>query len=320
MNVTIDVSSAINGKAGLGRFARTLARSIADQHPNQVHLFANRTSQSQIPPELAGLPIKMIRAGYKPWRMAVLLAQMAHLSMERYLPPGTDVYHATEHLLLPMGRAASILTVHDLIYRLFPEYHKKLNYHYLNLAMPLFVRRADHVITVSQSSKNDLIRLYGTPAEKISVIYEAAAPHFSPQPPATVDDIRRRYRLPDCYLVSVGTIEPRKNLTRLVEVLSILRRDDPALALVVVGSEGWLTQGFHAAIEQFGQQEAVILPGYVPDEDLSAVYAGALVNVVASVYEGFGLPVLEGMACGIPTVCSATSSVGEIAGDAALTF
>jgi glycosyltransferase involved in cell wall biosynthesis len=319
MLATIDVSPAVNAKAGMGRYAASLAQALAAGHPGEVHLFANATGHAEWPPTLTSLPHTSVRLGYKPWRMAVLAGQIGFMGWDRLLP-GPEVFHATEHLLVPLRGTPTVLTVHDLIFRLFPQHHKKLNYWYLNLAMPLFVRRADHIIAVSETTKRDLIRHYGTPEGKISVIYEAAAPHFRPQPPATVAGVRRRYGLPERYLLTVGTIEPRKNLARLVEALAILRRDDPALQLVVVGAEGWLTGGFHEAIEAHGQGDAVIRPGYVPDDDLPAFYAGAAATVMPSVHEGFGLPVLEAMACGSPVACSHTSSVGEIAGDGAVTF
>ncbi len=317
--ITLDISPAVNGKAGLGRYAATLAQALAGQHPGQIHLFANVTRTGCWPAALEGLPRTSVRAGYKPWRMAVLAGQAARTGWDRLLPRPA-VFHATEHLLLPLRRTPTVLTVHDLIFRLFPQHHKKLNYWYLNRAMPLFVRRANHVIAVSETTKRDLMRLYDTPADKITVVYEAAAPHFRPQPAGKVAEVRARYGLPERYLVTVGTIEPRKNLARLVEALATLRRDDPALRLVVIGSQGWLVEGFFRAIERHSQQEAVILPGYVPDDDLPATLAGATIAVLASLYEGFGLPVLEAMACGVPVACSRTSSVGEIAGDAALTF
>ncbi len=319
MRVSIDVSPAVNGKAGLGRYAASLTAALAAQHPAEVHLFANVTPGGQWPAELATLPRTSVRAGYKFWRLAVLMGHLSGAAWDRLLPHPV-IFHATEHLLIPLRSVRTVLTVHDLIYRLFPQHHKRLNYWYLNLAMPLYVHRADHIITVSEATKRDLMRLYGTPEHKITVVYEAAAPCFAPPPPARIAETRRRYGLPDRYLLTVGTIEPRKNLARLVEALAALRRDDPALRLVVVGARGWLTGSFERAIEQFGQQEAVICLGYVPDDDLPALYAGATVSVLASLYEGFGLPVLEAMACGAPVACSATSSVGEVAGQAALTF
>ena len=319
MRITLDVSPAVNGKAGLGRYAASLAKAVAAQRPGQVHLFANVAPGACWPDDLAMLPRTSVRAGYKPWRLAVLAGQIGHTDWSAMLPHPV-LFHATEHLLIPLRSIPTVLTVHDLIYRLFPQHHKKLNYGYLNLAMPIYVRRADHVIAVSQATRHDLIRLYGTPAEKVTVVYEAAAPLFAPQPTEKIAEVRGKYRLPERYLITVGTIEPRKNLARLVEALAVLRRTDPDVCLVVVGAKGWLYGGFFDAIQQHRQQEAVILPGYVPDDDLPAMIAGAAVSVTASLYEGFGLPVLEAMACGAPVACSRTSSVGEIAGDAALTF
>jgi glycosyltransferase involved in cell wall biosynthesis len=320
MPITIDVSPAVNGKAGLGRYAERTAAHIAALHPQQVHLFANVTGAGAWPTSLDGLPRTAIRAGYKPWRMAVLAGQLTPFGWGRLLPAGTRLYHATEHLLPPFPNIPTVLTVHDLIYKLLPEHHKALNYWYLNTAMPIYVKRAAHIIAVSQSTKRDLIEHYGTPAAKVSVVYEAAAPHFTPHPPEAVAAVRQRYGLPARYLVTVGTIEPRKNLARVVAALAALRRDDPDLHLVVVGAEGWLTESFHAAIAAHNLRGAVVRPGYIPDPDLPALLAGAVAAVQASVYEGFGLPVLEAMACGVPLACSATSSMGEVAGEAALTF
>ncbi len=319
MTITIDVSAAINGRAGLGRYAATLAAAVAAQRPGEVRLFANLTPDARPLPDLTGLPMRTVRAGYKPWRMVIWLGQLAGVGFDRPLGE-TALFHATEHLLLPLRGVPTVLTVHDLIFRLFPEHHKRLNYWYLNAAMPLFVRRADHVIAVSQSTRDDLVRLYGTPEEKITVVYEAAAPTFTPQPPERVEAVRARYGLPNRYLLAVGTIEPRKNYARLVEALAALRRDDPALRLVIAGAEGWLVEGFFRALDRFDQRDAVVRPGWVTDDDLPALYAGAAVVVQPSLYEGFGLPVLEAMASGAPVACSRASSLGEIAGDAALTF
>ena len=319
MITTIDVSAAINGRAGLGRYAETLAAAMAEERPDSVHLFANLTEQAKTLNSIASLPMKTVRAGYKPWRMAVWMGQLARLGFDDLLEDA-DVFHAAEHLLLPLRRTPSVITVHDLIFKLLPEHHKKLNYWFLNAAMPLFVKRADHVIAVSESTKTDLMTHYGTAEEKVTVVYEAAAPSFVPQSPDRIAEVRTRYVLPERYLLAVGTIEPRKNYARLVEVLANLRRDDPELRLVVAGAEGWLSASFYEAITRFDQSDAVIRPGWVTDADLPALYAGAEALVQASLYEGFGLPVLEAMAVGVPVACSATSSLGEIAGGAALTF
>ena len=313
MTVTVDVSAAAHARAGLGRYAATLAAALDRERPGAIHLFANGGAL------LPYLPMRNIQLGYKPWRMAVWIGQLAGIGFDRLLGE-TNLYHATEHLLMPLRNIPTVMTVHDLIFELYPEHHKKLNRWYLRAAMPLYVKRAGHIIAVSETTKQDLIRLYGTPADKITVVYEAAAPHFKPRSADKIAAARARFNLSERYLVTVGTIEPRKNLARLVEALAILRRDDPELRLVVVGPKGWLVESFFEAVERFGQYEAVIRPGFVPDDDLPALIGGAVGAVIPSLYEGFGLPVLEAMACGVPVACSNNSSVGEIAVDAALTF
>ena len=314
MTVYLDVSAAINSRAGLGRYARSLAQAlIADMEPSPT-LFYNRTQDAQDIPEWSTVPRRSIRIGYKPWRLMVWQGQVLRMSFNRLVPEAT-LFHATEHLLLPLRDVPTVMTVHDLIFKLFPQHHKRLNYWFLNLAMPLFVRRADALIVVSQATKNDLIRHYRTPDNKITVVHEAAAPHFRVVPASEVVRVRAKYNLPQRFLLAVGTIEPRKNLTRLVESLARLRKDYRDLQLVVVGARGWLYDDFFTRVEELNLKDAVHLPGYVPDDDLPAVFRAATVYVMASVYEGAGLPVLEAMACGVPVTSSRESSMPELGAD-----
>jgi glycosyltransferase involved in cell wall biosynthesis len=314
LTIYIDVSTAVNNRAGLGRYTRSLIQALLSELDPPPTLFYNRTSRAQILPEWEGVPQRAIRLGYKPWRMAVWLGQVMHLSYKRLTPHAT-LFHATEHLLMPLGNVPTVMTVHDLIYKLFPQHHKRLNYWFLNAAMPLFVRRADAIIVVSQATKNDLIRHYHTPDNKITVVHEAAAPHFRVVSDDEVRRVRAKYNLPERFLLSVGTIEPRKNLSRLAEVLARLRRDDHRLHLVVVGAKGWLYDSFFKRLEELNLKDAVLLPGYVPDTDLPAMFRASTAYVMASVYEGAGLPVLEAMACGAPVVSSRESSMPELGAD-----
>lgn len=314
MTVYIDVSAAVNSRAGLGRYASALTNALLEEMDTPPTLFFNRTSQASVPEAWARVPQRSVRIGYKPWRMLVLQGQLTRASFRR-LVPGASLFHATEHLLMPLGEVPTVMTVHDLIFKLFPQHHKRLNYLYLNAAMPLFVRRASAIITVSQATKNDLMRYYGTPDSKITVVHEAASPHFRVVSPNEVARVRAKYELPERFLLVVGTIEPRKNLTRLVECLSRLRREFRDLQLIVVGARGWLYDDLFERIEQLELQDAVRMLGYVPDEDLPAVFRAATVYVMASVYEGAGLPVLEAMACGVPVVSSRESSLPELGAD-----
>jgi glycosyltransferase involved in cell wall biosynthesis len=321
LTLYIDVSAAVHQRAGLARYALDLTRTLIAQYGEEYPfgLFYNGSRHAVPLSGLEAIPARTVRAGYKPWRLAVWAGQLLGLGFDRLLPDAT-LFHATEHLLLPVRDIPTVLTVHDLVYHLFPAYHKRLNYWFLNAAMPLFVRRASALITVSESSKRDLIRLYGVPADKITVVYEAASALFQPASAAQIAASRARYGLPERYLIALGTIEPRKNLIRLVSALRTLRQQDPQLALVIVGRSGWLYQDFYQELEELDDPRAVLLPGYVPDEQLPAVLSGATALVLASLYEGFGLPILEAMACGTPVVCSNVSSMPELGGSAARYF
>jgi len=317
--IYVDVAAAVHGRAGLGRYAESLARALAALAPERLALFYNRGGDTRPLAGLEAIPTRSLRAGYKPWRMAVWLGQLARLGFDGLLP-GAELYHATEHLLMPLRQVPTVLTVHDLIFQRFPEHHKRLNYWYLSAAMPLYCRRASAIIAVSQATRQDLVQFYNVDPARVSVVHEAAAPHFAPASPAQVADARARYGLPDNYLLHVGTIEPRKNLTRLIEALHRLRAGGQDVVLVMVGSKGWLYQAFFQRLEELALGDAVVLPGYVPDADLAALYSGARLVAVPSLCEGFGLPILEAMACGVPVVCSNTSSLPEVGGDAARYF
>ena len=317
--IYVDVSAAVHGKAGIGRYAGSLARALVDRQPGRFALFYNRVSGSQPPDGLEAVPSRTVQAGYKPWRMAVWAGQLLGVGFNR-LVPNAELFHATEHLLPPLRDVPTVLTVHDMIFALFPEHQKRLNYWYLNATMPLYCRRASAIVTVSKSSKQDIVQRYGVQPDKIVVIYEAAAPEFRPVMPEQVAATRKRYGLPEQYLIHVGTIEPRKNLTRLVEALELLRKQGLTIPLVVVGGKGWLYESFFQRLETLDVQDMVQFPGYVDDAHLPAMYQGATLAVMPSVYEGFGLPVLEAMACGTPVVASAVSSLPELGGDAARYF
>jgi glycosyltransferase involved in cell wall biosynthesis len=315
----IDVSAAAHSRAGLGRYSEKLARALLDAQPGRFGLFYNRGQGARLPESLSGAPARSVHLGYKPWRMAVLLGQLSRLSFGR-LVPGARLFHSTEHLLMPLPGRPTVLTVHDLIYKLYPDYHKRLNYWYLNLAMPLFCRRATAIIAVSEATRRDIIDHYRVDPAKIHVVYEAAAAHFRPPKPEDVARVRQAYGLPQRFLLHISTIEPRKNLDRLVDALLLLRGQDPDLALILAGAKGWLYDDFFARIAAEGLENVVRPLGWVPDADLPAVIGAAALGVQPSLYEGFGLPILEQMACGQAVVASDSSSHPEVGGQAAAYF
>jgi glycosyltransferase involved in cell wall biosynthesis len=251
--------------------------------------------------------------------MSVWMAHLAGIGFDR-LVPNCELFHATEHLLLPLHTCPTVLTVHDLIFNLFPERHKRLNRWYLNTAMPLFCRRADTIICVSENTKADLTRLWQIDTAKISVIHEAADEHFRPIEQEQISATCARYDLSGDYLITVGTVEPRKNLERLLDAVFLLRERGHDLKLVIVGQLGWLYETILDKLARPEYEGLVHYLGFVPDADLPALYSGAAAMVIPSLYEGFGLPVLESMACGTPVISSHAASLPELGGEAARYF
>ena len=319
LSIYVDVSSAVHGKAGLKRYAESLVHALRPLLGDRLRLFQNSLGRRGPLPGFEDWPTAGVRWGYKPWRSLVAAGQWLRRPMDGLLP-GAALFHATEHLLPPLRDIPTVLTVHDLIFEHLPQHHKLLNRAYLGAAMPLFCRRASAIIAVSEATKRDLVALYGLQPGRITVIPEAADPRFRPQPAEAVERVRNRYGLPPRYVLAVGTIEPRKNLSRLVDACGPLMDEGLLDGLVLVGSLGWLYEGFLRHVEASPWRERVIRPGYVPDEDLPAVYAGAVAAAQPSLYEGFGLPVLEAMASGCPVCASDASSLPEVGGDAALYF
>ncbi|MCW5848733.1 MAG: glycosyltransferase family 4 protein [Anaerolineae bacterium] len=212
-----------------------------------------------------------------------------------------------------------VVTIHDMTLSLFPRLHPLRKHLVARPFIPLVARQAAAIITVSHSAKADIVRLLHVPAAKVHVIYEAASPCFRPLPADVATAVRDKYGLAPRVILYVGTIEPRKNLVRLIEAFGGLRAAGLPHQLVLVGQLGWDYKPIFQRLEQLSLGGAVRYLGYVPSGDLPALYNLAEVFAFPSLYEGFGLPVIEAMACGTPVVTTDASSLAEIAGDAALT-
>lgn len=323
--VVMDAGPAVHQRAGLSRYTRQLATHILATHRDQVALtlFYNTHSGHTLPPTLQQAPQHTIALGQYAWRLSVLATQLLHQpAYEQKLPP-SQLYHATEHLL-PYLRRPTVLTVHDLIFERYPQHHKWTNRLFLTVGMRLFVRAATQIIAVSQQTKRDLIELYGVPAAKIAVIYQGIEPTFAPAAASEVQRVRTKYTLrsqagaPRPYLLMVGTLEPRKNHVTAMRALARLKAAGLPHCLLIAGGEGWLFAPIQAQVAALGLAQDVHFTGYVPAVDLPALYSGAAAVLQPTLYEGFGFPVLEAMACGAPVVCSNSSSMPEAAGRAAL--
>lgn len=319
MTICLDLSAAAHERAGLGRYAASLALALLELE-QPLTAFVNDPRESRLRPPLSELPQRTVGLPRQRWRLRAAASYFGAPPLDSAFA-GVSLYHAAEHLLPVLRRARSVFTLHDAAYIHFPQYHLPRNRLFLRLMMPRFLARADAVITVSEFTRRDAERLYRVPPQKLHVIPEGVEPHFRPiTDTAALATVRQRYKLPDRFILSLGTLEPRKNLITLLEAYAALRGNMGADApgLVIAGGKGWLYTDFFEKLGALGLETVVQLPGYVPEADLPALLSCATVFAFPSVFEGFGLPPLEAMACGVPVVCSSASSLPEVVGEAGL--
>ena len=230
-----------------------------------------------------------------------------------------DLIHA-QYFLPHHLRCRTVLTVHDVLYERYPKFFTKMDLYRNKIGVPWSCRRADHIITVSESSKRDLVEFYDLDPTRITVTYHGPDESYRPiEQQVAREHLRKRYGLEGEFILYVGAIQPRKNVPRLLSAFAELKRKKLIpQKLVIVGPKTWLATEAFAAIEKHSMEGDVMVTGYVPQEDLACFYSAATVFVYVSICEGFGLPVLEAFACGTPVITSLGSSLEEIAGGAAV--
>ena len=318
LRIGFDATAAVSQGGGIGRYTRELLRALAlaDSENTYQLFYASRTRPHPLPPlpprfHVTRLPFHDI------WLARLWQRARAPLPADWITGP-IDLFHSPDFTLPPVGRGTrTLLTVHDLSFVRDPASAAPGLRGYLDVVVPRSVARADHILADSAATRADLVELYRTPPDKISVLYCGIHESFQPvTEAAALDGVRRKYGLgAGPFILAVSTIQPRKNYVRLIQAFSRLKLRD--VRLVIAGGKGWLFEEIFAEVERLGLQERVAFPGFVADEDLPALYSAASVLAYPSLYEGFGLPMLEAMACGTPVVASTAACLPEVAGDAA---
>ncbi len=317
MKICIDISPAVHRRAGLGRMAYELATALFEAAPEHDYsVFYNQPSHADVTSPLDSVSQRTIDLGNKRWRLHVLQAYALRQAQDQLIGP-TDIFHATDHLLPHLQHTRTVFSLGDVTYLSHPQTHSRLNRMFLRLMMPRFLSSADAIIAISQNTLSEMQRYYGLNLSNSAVVYLGVNKRFRPVTDMdALADVRIRYDLPPNFLLYVGTTEPRKNLSRLIEAYARIHPRN--VKLVIAGKKGWLYEETFSLVESLGLHEDVIFPGYVDDADLPALYSAAHCFLFPSLYEGFGLPVPEAMACGTPVITSNTSSLLEVAGDAAI--
>jgi glycosyltransferase involved in cell wall biosynthesis len=312
--VKIGIVSAFfqNYRAGTWVYAQSLLKAFDDLANDENRFFTIDFLAAPVPGlrniQHLAYPAKAISPAKIVWPNLVLPRRAAR---DKF-----DVVHATTHYgtFMPC-KYRNIITVTDVSPIIYPETHGRMQVAYHRHILPLVLKRADAILTISASSKRDIVSCYRIKEDKVHVIHLGVARRFIPDVSGESDFTRT---LPERYILNIGTLEARKNLPRLIEAFAIARNKGLDRKLLIGGARGWRLSNLAALVEKYALDEDVLFLGFVEDEDLPLLYGRADYFVYPSLYEGFGMPILEAMACGTPVITSNCSSMPEVAGDAAL--
>lgn len=314
MRISLDIQSATANVTGVGHYTRLLARHLALTNPGHDLRFTFFDFKRR------GAPFQVTGADTKP--LTWCPGRAAQAAWKRLgWPPfdwlfgDADLYHFPNFLVPPLRRGGAVATVHDLTFMRYPEFCEDRNQRYLARSIRDTVARADAVITVSRFTAAEMEDLLGANPAKLFPVHHGISRAFRSLPRDEISDGRRAKGLDRPYLLSVGTLEPRKNYRFLIEVFEQLSDFDGQL--VIAGMKGWKYEPILERMETSSRRDDIRYLEYVPTEDLPVLYAGAECFVFPSHYEGFGFPPLEAMACGTPVVSSGGGSLPEVVGDAA---
>jgi glycosyltransferase involved in cell wall biosynthesis len=290
MNIALDGMPLASPLTGVGHYTAELARHLAIVAPSDSFTFISPQGLLKRRWWSLGLPLHLLRNSF-------------------------DLFHGTNYEIPFWSRRPTVLTIHDLSSMLHPGVHKNELTERASWRMPFMAKRASRIITPSNSIKKELCEGFQIPPDKVSVTPEAPRPVFKRREDP---ELLRRLGIEGDFILFVGTIEPRKNLRLLVEAFEqMLRNTSLSPKLVIAGGKGWMMDDFGSFIDKKGVTDRVCLTGYLQDEELCALYSTCKVFIYPSLYEGFGLPPLEAMACGAPVITSQTPALMETVGNAA---
>ncbi len=317
MHIAIDYTAAIRQRAGIGRYTRELTQALLalDRENRYVLFSAGRgADEPPWPPNVRRRSVPL-----SDHQLAVVWQRLRLPIPAELLTGPVDLFHSPDFVLPPLLKAASVVTIHDLSFMRLPHCSPPALLDYLMRSVPRSARRADAILADSESTRRDVVELLGIDAERVHVVYAGVDTRFTQQSPDAVHEAKARYGIVGPYVLAVGTLQPRKNYPRLLEGFAAMRRKSGLPhKLVIVGGRGWLYDEIDAAVARLELAEDVVMPGFVRDEDLPSLYTGADLLAFPSLYEGFGLPALEAMACGTPVVASTAPALPEVCGEAAL--
>ena len=318
--IAIDYTAAVRQGGGIGRYTRGLVHALTATplRDEYVLLVAGRGNDPELDSpcfHIRNLPIDE-RYTNIIWHRAGL----PFPKVEWFTGP-IDIFHSPNFVLPPVARASTVLTIHDLSFIRVPQCAEPSLREYLARVVPKAVTRADRVLADSHNTKKDIIELLEVSPDKVDVVPAGVDDRFRPVADSnSLETVRRKYHLgKGPFILSLGTLEPRKNFTGVMEGYALLKHEQKLPhRLVIAGGKGWLCEGIFETVRRLQLEDEITFAGFIEDKDLPALYSLADLFAFPTLYEGFGLPVLEAMACGTPVVTADNSCMPELVGDAAI--
>jgi glycosyltransferase involved in cell wall biosynthesis len=320
MNILIDATGITKNKAGVGVYAKNLIDELVGRRLD-IRLFVLVQDDDPDFDYRNCTSVKAIRVPSKLFRILPLRFLLEQIGLPfLFLIYKIDVIHSL-HYSFPLLRFGTkqVVTLHDMTFFNMPEFHVRFKVIYFRFFIWAAVRYADSLIFVSHSAKLDCNDRFGPSWGQSFVVYHGKAEAFRPNiDPEQVVNVRMKFKLPANFILYIGTIEPRKNIARLIKAFALIASNHPEVLLVIAGMKGWGTEDLFESVRNLKIESRVRFIGFVPEDEKASLLSGAKIFIYPSIYEGFGIPVLEALACGIPTITSNTSALPEVAGEAAL--
>jgi len=308
-------------KSGVGYYTYHLLKALSNIYQNEdefIYFYGRRFSKNIIerPATVDAATRKTLKALFRnPYRITQPIKELIFKFGAKKINP--DIYHDTNYVLLPYS-GRQVVTVFDMSIKRFPETHPAGRVKFFNEYFDKRIPNADHILSISEFTKNELIEIMGISPDKITVTPLAQPESFYRPSISQIKKFKKSHQLPENYFLYLGNIEPRKNLISLIQAFKNFSNTNHNVKLILAGSQTWLSEPVIQEIKNHNLEKSVLLPGYVNENDLPLWYASALAFVYPSKYEGFGLPVIEAMATGTPVITSNVSSLPEVAGNAAI--
>lgn len=321
MKIALELQPAIKNRTGVGWYTYELIKRLKSSENEYFAYIFNFLERNDLNRELGELNIETVVSKYIPYGIYNRLWNYVPISYNNLFPEKADIYHFFNFLVPPRVKGKVIVTVYDMVYKQYPETMAKKNIARLERDLIRSVNRADIIITISENSKKEIIEYLNIPESKIEIVYPGVELQQYNKTYSAIEKecIKKKYNLPEEYILYLGTLEPRKNIESIIDSYAQYKKNYTGkLKLIIAGKKGWMFESIFEMVKKNNLQEDIIFIGYVDERDKPLLYKMSRMFIFPSLYEGFGMPVLEAMAAGVPVITSNNSSIPEVAGEAAI--